>query len=89
MAWRQQTDAPRAEEKPELATPTSAQQTGELPADLAIMGKSMNRVSNLHGFENAKFWGSSLSLSPFFQFIVSISWKKKAEIIMWVNINYE
>ncbi|TKY70000.1 sll0103 protein [Spatholobus suberectus] len=45
----------RAEEKVELLTPTSAWRAAERLAKVAIMRKSMNRVSDLHGFENARF----------------------------------
>ncbi|KAF7809504.1 E3 ubiquitin-protein ligase WAVH1-like [Senna tora] len=43
------------EEKLELLTPTSAWRAAERLAKVAIMRKSMNRVSDLHGFENARF----------------------------------
>ncbi|XP_050366508.1 E3 ubiquitin-protein ligase WAVH1-like [Argentina anserina] len=42
-------------EKPEPLTPTSAWRAAERLAKVAIMRKSMNRVSDLHGFENARF----------------------------------
>ncbi|KAK7366919.1 hypothetical protein VNO80_08922 [Phaseolus coccineus] len=45
----------RAEEKVEPLTPTSAWRAAERLAKVAIMRKSMNRVSDLHGFENARF----------------------------------
>ncbi|KAL5556661.1 hypothetical protein UlMin_038897 [Ulmus minor] len=45
----------RAEEKTEPLTPTSAWRAAERLAKVAIMRKSMNRVSDLHGFENARF----------------------------------
>ncbi|KAL5099997.1 hypothetical protein RYX36_004324 [Vicia faba] len=45
----------RAEEKMEPLTPTSAWRAAERLAKVAIMRKSMNRVSDLHGFENARF----------------------------------
>ncbi|OWM85441.1 E3 ubiquitin-protein ligase WAVH1-like [Punica granatum] len=45
----------RAEEKTEALTPTSAWRAAERLAKVAIMRKSMNRVSDLHGFENARF----------------------------------
>ncbi|XP_061336871.1 probable E3 ubiquitin-protein ligase EDA40 [Gastrolobium bilobum] len=45
----------RAEEKLEPLTPTSAWRAAERLAKVAIMRKSMNRVSDLHGFENARF----------------------------------
>ncbi|XP_030455818.2 E3 ubiquitin-protein ligase WAVH1-like [Syzygium oleosum] len=44
-----------AEEKAETLTPTSAWRAAERLAKVAIMRKSMNRVSDLHGFENARF----------------------------------
>ncbi|KAJ1269768.1 hypothetical protein BS78_06G002300 [Paspalum vaginatum] len=40
---------------PEPLTPTSAWRAAEQLAKVAIMRKSMNRVSDLHGFENARF----------------------------------
>ncbi|KAF7829241.1 putative E3 ubiquitin-protein ligase EDA40 [Senna tora] len=45
----------RTEEKVEPNTPTSAWRAAERLAKVAIMRKSMNRVSDLHGFENARF----------------------------------
>lgn len=45
----------RTDEKPEPLTPTSAWRAAERLAKVAIMRKSMNRVSDLHGFENARF----------------------------------
>ncbi|XP_028783924.1 E3 ubiquitin-protein ligase WAVH1-like [Neltuma alba] len=42
-------------EKMELLTPTSAWRAAERLAKVAIMRKSLNRVSDLHGFENARF----------------------------------
>ncbi|KAE8693391.1 protein RMD5-like protein A-like isoform X1 [Hibiscus syriacus] len=45
----------RVEEKVEPLTPTSAWRAAERLAKLAIMRKHMNRVSDLHGFENARF----------------------------------
>ncbi|KAG4388610.1 hypothetical protein AAZX31_09G185400 [Glycine max] len=45
----------RVEEKVEPLTPTSAWRAAERLAKVAIMRKSMNRVSDLHGFENARF----------------------------------
>ncbi|GMI86547.1 embryo sac development arrest 40 [Hibiscus trionum] len=44
-----------AEEKVEALTPTSAWRAAERLAKVAIMRKHMNRVSDLHGFENARF----------------------------------
>ncbi|TVU06818.1 hypothetical protein EJB05_46853, partial [Eragrostis curvula] len=51
---------PRAGSGPAAAaaeplTPTSAWRAAEQLAKVAIMRKSMNRVSDLHGFENARF----------------------------------
>ncbi|KAG2696041.1 hypothetical protein I3760_07G040300 [Carya illinoinensis] len=48
-------DLSRVDEKPEPLTPTSAWRAAERLAKVAIMRKSMNRVSDLHGFENARF----------------------------------
>ncbi|KAK4768906.1 hypothetical protein SAY86_027056 [Trapa natans] len=45
----------RIEEKPEQLTPTSAWRAAERLAKVAIMRKSLNRVSDLHGFEDARF----------------------------------
>ncbi|KAK4263019.1 hypothetical protein QN277_028500 [Acacia crassicarpa] len=45
----------RAEEKAEPNTPTSAWRAAERLAKVAMMRKSLNRVSDLHGFENARF----------------------------------
>ncbi|KAL4179980.1 hypothetical protein AMTRI_Chr13g89900 [Amborella trichopoda] len=42
-------------ESGEALTPTSAWRAAERLAKVAIMRKSMNRVSDLHGFENARF----------------------------------
>ncbi|KAL6220225.1 hypothetical protein ACLB2K_007981 [Fragaria x ananassa] len=42
-------------EKPEPLTQTSAWRAAERLAKVAMMRKSMNRVSDLHGFENARF----------------------------------
>lgn len=57
--YRTVAQRPRAighvEEKPEPLTPTSAWRAAERLAKVAIMRKSMNRVSDLHGFENARF----------------------------------
>lgn len=39
----------------EPITPTSAWRTAERLAKVAIMKKSLNRVSDLHGFEDARF----------------------------------
>ncbi|KAK6923885.1 von Willebrand factor, type A [Dillenia turbinata] len=43
------------DEKGEPLTPTSAWRAAEKLAKVAIMRKSLNRVSDLHGFENARF----------------------------------
>ncbi|XP_057971126.1 E3 ubiquitin-protein ligase WAV3 [Malania oleifera] len=43
------------DEKAEPLTPTSAWRAAERLAKVAIMRKSLNRVSDLHGFENARF----------------------------------
>ncbi|KAG6594926.1 E3 ubiquitin-protein ligase WAVH1, partial [Cucurbita argyrosperma subsp. sororia] len=48
-------DASRVDEKYEPLTPTSAWRAAERLAKVAIMRKSMNRVSDLHGFEDARF----------------------------------
>ncbi|KAL1537014.1 putative E3 ubiquitin-protein ligase EDA40 [Salvia divinorum] len=45
----------RPEDKTEPLTPTSAWRAAERLAKVAIMRKSLNRVSDLHGFENARF----------------------------------
>ncbi|GAB2283030.1 hypothetical protein Dimus_017561 [Dionaea muscipula] len=47
--------SPAVEEKEEPLTPTSAWKAAERLAKVAIMRKSMNRVSDLHGLENARF----------------------------------
>lgn len=57
---QQQQQIPRREvayvdEKGEPLTPTSAWKAAERLAKVAIMRKSMNRVSDLHGFEDARF----------------------------------
>lgn len=44
-----------ADDKAEPLTPTSAWRAAERLAKVAIMRKSLNRVSDLHGFENARF----------------------------------
>ncbi|XP_074574578.1 E3 ubiquitin-protein ligase WAV3 [Curcuma longa] len=51
---RRRREAP-AEVRGEALTPTSAWRAAEQLAKVAIMRKSMNRVSDLHGFENARF----------------------------------
>ncbi|KAL0461911.1 UNVERIFIED_CONTAM: putative E3 ubiquitin-protein ligase EDA40 [Sesamum latifolium] len=43
------------EDKPDPLTPTSAWRAAERLAKVAIMRKSLNRVSDLHGFEDARF----------------------------------
>ncbi|CAI9752970.1 unnamed protein product [Fraxinus pennsylvanica] len=43
------------EDKAEPLTPTSAWRAAERLAKVAMMRKSLNRVSDLHGFENARF----------------------------------
>ncbi|XP_042495522.1 E3 ubiquitin-protein ligase WAV3-like [Macadamia integrifolia] len=43
------------DENGEPLTPTSAWRAAERLAKVAIMRKSLNRVSDLHGFENARF----------------------------------
>ncbi|TKY56373.1 von Willebrand factor, type A [Spatholobus suberectus] len=43
------------DEKGEALTPTSAWRAAEKLAKMAIMKKSLNKVSDLHGFENARF----------------------------------
>lgn len=45
----------QAEDKTEPLTPTSAWRAAERLAKVAIMRKHLNRVSDLHGFENARF----------------------------------
>ncbi|KAK5785121.1 probable E3 ubiquitin-protein ligase EDA40 [Gossypium arboreum] len=45
----------QVEEKAEPITPTSAWRAAERLAKVAIMRKHLNRVSDLHGFENARF----------------------------------
>ncbi|KAL1196435.1 putative E3 ubiquitin-protein ligase WAVH2 [Cardamine amara subsp. amara] len=45
----------RAEEKTEQLTPTSAWRAAEKLAKVAIMRKHLNRVSDMHGLENARF----------------------------------
>ncbi|KAE8655846.1 protein RMD5-like protein A-like isoform X1 [Hibiscus syriacus] len=53
--WRQKQRVGSVEEKVEPLTPTSAWRTAERLAKMAITRKHMNRVSDLHGFENARF----------------------------------
>ncbi|CAL9245001.1 unnamed protein product [Arabidopsis halleri] len=45
----------QADEKPEQLTPTSAWRAAEKLAKVAIMRKHLNRVSDMHGLENARF----------------------------------
>ncbi|KAF3631288.1 putative protein RMD5 -like protein A-like isoform X1 [Capsicum annuum] len=45
----------REDDKAEPLTPTSAWRAAERLAKVAIMRKSLNRVSDLHGFEDARF----------------------------------
>ncbi|XP_035818931.1 protein binding protein isoform X1 [Zea mays] len=49
------TTTPVGTPRGEVLTPTSAWRAAEQLAKVAIMRKSMNRVSDLHGFENARF----------------------------------
>lgn len=67
VRWRRQEEKRRREkvvggggccvvdEKGEPLTPTSAWKAAERLAKVAIMRKSLNRVSDLHGFEDARF----------------------------------
>ncbi|CAI9758447.1 unnamed protein product [Fraxinus pennsylvanica] len=48
-------EAASIENKAEPLTPTSAWRAAERLAKVAMMRKSLNRVSDLHGFENARF----------------------------------
>ena len=43
------------DESGEVLTPTSAWRAAEKLAKMARMKKSLNKVSDLHGFENARF----------------------------------
>lgn len=52
---RRRREAARAEEKVDPLTPASAWRAAERLAKVAIMRKSLNRVSDLHGFEDARF----------------------------------
>ncbi|KAH6803635.1 hypothetical protein C2S51_031882 [Perilla frutescens var. frutescens] len=52
---RRRAEAVAADDKAEPLTPTSAWRAAERLAKVAIMRKSLNRVSDLHGFENARF----------------------------------
>ncbi|KVH99673.1 probable E3 ubiquitin-protein ligase EDA40 isoform X1 [Cynara cardunculus var. scolymus] len=51
----QQQGVMMVDENGEPLTPTSAWRAAEKLAKVAVMKKSMNRVSDLHGFENARF----------------------------------
>ncbi|KZV53893.1 hypothetical protein F511_00159 [Dorcoceras hygrometricum] len=59
LNWRRHDQAQQRrnndEREAEPLTPTSAWRAAERLAKLAIMKKSLNRVSDLHGFENARF----------------------------------
>lgn len=65
LSWRRQDQAQQRrndrnhnhshEREAEPLTPTSAWRAAERLAKLAIVKKSLNRVSDLHGFENARF----------------------------------
>ncbi|KAK7410427.1 hypothetical protein VNO78_01203 [Psophocarpus tetragonolobus] len=48
-------EVPLVDENGEPLTPTSAWRAAEKLAKMAMMKKSLNRVSDLHGFENARF----------------------------------
>ncbi|KAL5988386.1 hypothetical protein ACLOJK_036150 [Asimina triloba] len=52
---RRRTADPALDESGEPLTPTSAWRAAEQLAKVAIMRKSLNRVGDLHGFENARF----------------------------------
>jgi hypothetical protein len=43
------------DENGEPLTPTSAWRAAEKLAKMAMVKKSLNKVSDLHGFENARF----------------------------------
>ncbi|KAK4274214.1 hypothetical protein QN277_017475 [Acacia crassicarpa] len=60
MAMQRRRDSERetpwmVDEDGEPLTPTSAWRAAEKLAKMAMMKKSLNRVSDLHGFENARF----------------------------------
>ncbi|KAK7385432.1 hypothetical protein VNO78_31150 [Psophocarpus tetragonolobus] len=56
LQWRkQQRNEREVEERGEVLTPTSAWRAAEKLAKMARMKKSLNKVSDLHGFENARF----------------------------------
>ncbi|KAJ0965506.1 hypothetical protein J5N97_026644 [Dioscorea zingiberensis] len=52
---RRESTPPASSDGGEPLTPTSAWRAAERLAKVAIMRKSLNRVSDLHGFENARF----------------------------------
>lgn len=52
---QQQQQGVMVDENGEPLTPTSAWRAAEKLAKVAVMKKSLNRVSDLHGFENARF----------------------------------
>lgn len=52
---RRESAPPSSSDGAEPLTPTSAWRAAERLAKVAIMRKSLNRVSDLHGFENARF----------------------------------
>lgn len=52
---REQVPVAYVDENGEPLTPTSAWRAAEKLAKVAIMRKSMNKVGDLHGFENARF----------------------------------
>ncbi|KAG5052671.1 hypothetical protein JHK87_004869 [Glycine soja] len=60
LQWRKQQqrverEARWVDESGEVLTPTSAWRAAEKLAKMARMKKSLNKVSDLHGFENARF----------------------------------
>ncbi|CAI0464151.1 unnamed protein product, partial [Linum tenue] len=60
LHWRKQQEIEAAsmvmqQQRGEPLTPTSAWRAAERLAKMAMVKKSMNRVSDLHGFENARF----------------------------------
>ncbi|KAL9669451.1 hypothetical protein QQ045_006998 [Rhodiola kirilowii] len=55
MQWEKAIGRSMEQNKVEALTPTSAWRTAERLAKVARMRKSLNRVSDLHGFENARF----------------------------------
>ncbi|RDX60884.1 hypothetical protein CR513_60937, partial [Mucuna pruriens] len=52
---REEREARLVDESSEALTPTSAWRAAEKLAKMAMMKKSLNKVSDLHGFENARF----------------------------------